>query len=495
MKPLFLSVAAGGLLAVSLPPYNWGWVAWFAVTPLLLAASGRRRLEAFGLGIIAGVFCGIVHVGWHHDANGLRYAYLPFICLSFLLGLVASVGASALSTKNSTPDTQRSFCSVLIIAAAAVAFEWLSLLSPLPLNLAITQYQFVPLLQLSALTGIWGVSFLFWWVNAAVADAVLQRAWRSVPVWGGVAALLIVVVGGHLWLSREESRSGAPRLRAAAIQDFSSLEAGSVADVGSLEREGPDRDAMTRQAVEQGARLVVWSEGCLGGAFTPEDPAPASRMPDPTRDLTQELGIFLVVGYTERGDPRPFNCAGIVSPDRSLIGIHRKRHLFLGERQSVQPGTDTRAFDTPLGRIGMAICFDTNYPDVTRELASDGAQIVAMPNFDPPTPRGILHRLHAALLPFRAAENQVAFVRSDSNGLSQIIAPSGRILAQGPLYAPAVLVETVSLGAGKGTFYTRAGDWFPVGCMVLALVLLLPRRRRGTTEERKKRGKEERKRG
>lgn len=87
-----------------------------------------------------------------------------------------------------------------------------------------------------------------------------------------------------------------------------------------------------------------------------------------------------------------------------------------------------------------------------------------MPNYDPPTPRGVLHRLHGAMLPFRAVENAVPFVRADSNGLSQIVDAQGRIVAQSPLYAPDVLVATVPLGPGKGTFFTRWGDWLAYVC-------------------------------
>ena len=68
------------------------------------------------------------------------------------------------------------------------------------------------------------------------------------------------------------------------------------------------------------------------------------------------------------------------------------------------------------------------------------------------------------MLPFRAVENAVPFVRADSNGLSQIVDAQGRIVAQSPLYAPDVLVATVPLGPGKGTFFTRWGDWLAYVC-------------------------------
>jgi apolipoprotein N-acyltransferase len=116
----------------------------------------------------------------------------------------------------------------------------------------------------------------------------------------------------------------------------------------------------------------------------------------------------------------------------------------------------------------MEICFDSLYTDVTRHLAQHGAQLIAMPNFDPPTPNGVLHNLHAAMLPFRAVENHVPFVRADSNGLSQIIAADGRIVGQSPLWQADVRVGDVAFGNGRGTFFTQWGDWLPYLCALLS---------------------------
>ncbi len=119
-------------------------------------------------------------------------------------------------------------------------------------------------------------------------------------------------------------------------------------------------------------------------------------------------------------------------------------------RCSHQPGREAKAFDVSFGKLkiraGTLICFDNCFTHVTRRLVKDGAQIVAMPTFDPPTPRGVLHQLYAAVTPFRAVENRVPFVRCESNGLAQIVDGYGRIVKEGPLYSPAILVADVPIG-------------------------------------------------
>ena len=76
------------------------------------------------------------------------------------------------------------------------------------------------------------------------------------------------------------------------------------------------------------------------------------------------------------------------------------------------------------------------------------------------------------MLPFRAVENHVPFVRADSNGLSQIVSADGYIVGQSGLFVPDVLVGTVTLGNGQGTFFTRFGDWLAYLCLLVVVGML-----------------------
>jgi apolipoprotein N-acyltransferase len=69
-------------------------------------------------------------------------------------------------------------------------------------------------------------------------------------------------------------------------------------------------------------------------------------------------------------------------------------------------------------------------------------------------------------MPFRAVENGVPMVRDDSNGTSEVIDGFGRVLAEGPVYAPAIVDAVVPLGNGSGTLFTKLGDWFAWACIV-----------------------------
>ena len=454
VNSFLLALLCGALFAASLPPKNWEWAGWFALAPLLAAAIGRRPLEALGLGLLAGATCGGLHAGWSRDTERLFWAYLPFLWLTLLFGFAACGAAWARRHAAGLPW-------VLFVTCLGVSGEWLTTWLPLPLNVALCQSQNLLVIQVASVTGIWGVSLLVWLVNAALADAFLQRRTRTIPL--AVAAALLVLTLAYGAFCLRGTHESAPRLSVAAIQDFTGDETGDLVPPASDGGPTVDREAMTRRAAKCGARLIVWSEECLGSAFSPGDPA------DATRGLARQIRASLVVGYSDGSRPKPFNCAGFIGPDGTVQGVHHKIHLYLGESQTVQRGGTPTACTTTLGRVGMEVCFDSCYTGVTRRLVGDGARLIAMPNYDPPSPHGVLHELHAAMLPFRAVENRVPFVRADSNGLSQIVAADGRVVAQSPLYAPDVLLATVALGNGRGTGFTRWGDWLAYLCVAGAM--------------------------
>lgn len=480
MKSLLLAILTGVLFALALPPFDQAWLAWFAAAPLLIGSQERRPLEAIGLGLISGVIAGFVHVGLAGDTTARLYGYLPYMYVAGIFCVQAVAGAVFRRYRQGAPW-------MVFIACLGVALEWLTSFSPLPVTIALSQFQSIPLIQIDALTGLWGISFLLWLANAAIAETILSRRLRvSVVALPAAMAIAAVCYG---YVSAAYLKTG-PVLRVAAIQDHDLNETQEFAPAPLVDNT-PDRETLTREAKAKGAVLAVWSEGCLGSSFSPNAPNRLIRLrgkgivdqwSNPTETLARQLGMYLVVGFTQEGRPKGYNCAGLVGPSGTTLSVYHKIHLFGGEAQSFEAGHDVKAVPTSIGRVGMEICFDSCFADITRRLARNGAQMVAVPNFDPLTEHGDLHRLHSALLPLRAVENRVAIVRSDPNGHSLIVAPDGRILADAPMWTAGAFVADVPLGSGQGTFYSRWGDWLAYLCtgsgVLMGAWVLLRRKRR-----------------
>ncbi|HEU5269789.1 MAG TPA: carbon-nitrogen hydrolase family protein [Jatrophihabitans sp.] len=152
---------------------------------------------------------------------------------------------------------------------------------------------------------------------------------------------------------------------------------------------------LTRQCVAAtGAELVVLPESVTTG-FTPGVATEqlwdlVSELPGPVLEpfgaLAAELGVHLVLGTYERGPERGivYNAAVVLGPSGDLLGVYRKTHPFGTERADrggwVTPGEDTLVVDTGLGRIGVIICFDGDYPELSRITAIEGAEVICRPS-------------------------------------------------------------------------------------------------------------------
>jgi predicted amidohydrolase len=153
--------------------------------------------------------------------------------------------------------------------------------------------------------------------------------------------------------------------------------------------------ALVRECVAAtGAELVVLPESVTTG-FTPGVSAEqlwdlVSVLPGPVLDpftaVAAELGIHLVVGTYERGPERGIvhNAAVLAGPTGEVLGVYRKTHPFGGERADrggwVTAGDDICVVETPLGTIGLIICFDGDYPELSRITAIKGAEIICRPS-------------------------------------------------------------------------------------------------------------------
>jgi predicted amidohydrolase len=99
-------------------------------------------------------------------------------------------------------------------------------------------------------------------------------------------------------------------------------------------------------------------------------------------DLARRCGLFLLAPLAETaGDGRCYNTHAVISPAGALVHAFRKVHLAPGEEKQGVPGDEFKAFDLPWFRAGLLICFDNHFPESSRCLALDGAQVLFWPSF------------------------------------------------------------------------------------------------------------------
>jgi len=198
-----------------------------------------------------------------------------------------------------------------------------------------------------------------------------------------------------------------------------------------------------RKAADNQADLIVFPECSLTGYIfsSRQEALPfAETIPGPSTEkvisLCQELRVYVIFGLLEKENDRLFNAAAFLGT-QGLIGKYRKNHLpFLGVDRFVDRGDKPfQVHQTPIGNIGLFICYDILFPESSRVMTLLGADILALPtNF----PQVRAETLSTYLVSARAIENRVHVVSSDRvgtergytfAGLSKIVDASGDILS------------------------------------------------------------------
>jgi predicted amidohydrolase len=221
-----------------------------------------------------------------------------------------------------------------------------------------------------------------------------------------------------------------------------------------------------------GVGLLALPEAALGGYLTtldgsqPAPPAFAVDSPMIRQIASLARDMVVTVGFCEADGDLRYNSAVAVSGD-GVLGLHRKVHQPLREDTAYAAGTGFAAFDSPVGRLGMLICYDKAFPEAARTLAMDGAQIIACmsawptarTNTTPDITQDRWKRRFDIFDQARALENQVVWVSANQAGSfgdlrfvgsAKIVDPGGEVLADTGV-GPGLAVADIDVEAALET--------------------------------------------
>ena len=234
--------------------------------------------------------------------------------------------------------------------------------------------------------------------------------------------------------------------------------------------------SLADQARAQGASLLALPEASIGGYLsvlgrgrdgshdeTPESLPPVTDLDGPELRRVAEIArdMTIVVGFCEEDAGTRYNSAAVVTGD-GVLGVHRKVHQPLGENMFYAAGDVFRAFETPVGRLGMLICYDKAFPESARGLALDGAEVVACISAWPASRTASAgdiaddrwtHRFNL-FDQARALENQVVWVAANQHGTFGSL----RFVANAKVVGPGGDVRaTTGTGAGLAVAHLDVG--------------------------------------
>jgi apolipoprotein N-acyltransferase len=492
------ALASGAALALAFPgPALW-WLALVGLVPLLLlAAAAPTDREAAALAWLVGV-------GFFLAVNAFLVPkvgpfMVPLAMLVAVLWLPLGWLARRLLGRRAggvRAGAGRLALALLLLPSALVAGEavrsWEGLGGPWGL-LGASQWNQPRLLSVAALGGVWAVSFLLAAVNVAAAAALAGGVQARVRALAGAVAVALLL-GAAGWWALRPAPPPAGTARVALVQP---------GVVGPVEARFRASEAASLELAAKGGPvdLVAWGESSVG-RDPAANPADTARLAAVARAAG---GPVLANVDARRGDGSGgiYKSALLVAEDGPAGSYDKMRLVPFGEYVPLRPllGWVTRFTDAadldrhrgsrltvlPAGpfTVGPLVCFESTFPDLARNLAAKGADLVVVQTADTTFQESWGPAQHASLAAVRAVEAGRPVVQAAISGVSVAFDARGRRLAWQPATWRGAAVAEVPLSRER-TPYVRAGDWLPAAC-ALALVtasLVAFGRRRSTAGQR-----------
>ena len=503
---LFLLIASALCFSLAFPSFlstrGWGLLAYISVIPAFIVVHRCGWVSSFFLGWFYGLVSYAIFNYWLAIFHPLAIFIVPLIYSAYFFLLFPLLKAA---------DRLFPKYGYLVQILLWMGYEYLRTKGFLGYpygNLGYSQYLFLPLIQVSSLTGMWGVSLLVVFPSAYIGNALKKfdreyalRFFRDHRIDGAVWVILMVlaIAGGAL-----------------ALNDYQDMPAWKVALIqqnedpwkNSIESYRNALDSLIRlsdKSLEENPDIVIWSETAFVPRIEWHNRYRTSRPHyEIVRDLLEYLDsqkVPFVVGNDhaensaapgEALEPVDYN-ASILFEGGEILDIYRKTHLvpftehFPYERilpgmhrmlveadtHFWEQGNEYTVFETGGVRFSTPICFEDVFGYLSREFVRRGAQVIVNITNDSWSGSVAAETQHAGMAVFRAVENRRSVVRSTNGGITCVIDPDGRITHRLKPFTADYLIADVPIDDTRTTFYTCFGDWFAVLMLLSGIIMLV----------------------
>jgi apolipoprotein N-acyltransferase len=503
-----LAVASGLAMGLAFPKFDSGLLAWVALVPLFYVIEGESMRRVFGWAYLQGFSSYVVQLYWipiplHDFADvRMRYAIFPMLALA---GIVAVNIAVAIWAGEFVARRTR-IPAVVTMPVAWAAVEWFRTYVPaaFPWNLlGYTAYHNLELIQFAEFTGVYGVSALIVFFNAVVYVVIFRRGGYRLQTisLSTLTAMMIVLVAFGAWrINNLKNVPSTGTFKVAMVQG--NIPQSLKWDPKFLPDSYGIYQEETADAAKRGVDLVVWPEAAAVFLFQPDDQYPAELASDAeyrTRLLTlaknQRVPILFGAPALARADGRVgfYNRAYLVSangqgevdahydkielvpfgeyvPARAILGFFVNK--IVNGMGDLIPGSEQTLFELKGAKLGILICYESIFPDLTRREVNEGADVLVNITNDAWYGESSAPYQVLAMAALRSVETKVPMVRVANTGFTALIEPSGRITNRTPLFKRGNTIVDVSWRPVR-TLYTIVGDLFAEICFVLTVIGLI----------------------
>ncbi len=503
---LFWSAASGITLTCAFDTIGIGFLAWFALAMLLLSLRNATVKEALGLGLLAG----LVHYGtllyWLVPTMH-QYGPLPvwvsigaLLLLAFYLAIYVALFSAAV-----TAVARRPVFLVLVVPVFWVSLEYMKtyFFSGFPWGLiGYSQYNYLHLIQVADIFGVYGVSFFVAMINAALFVIFLHaggRLWQHRPATRSAAVFCIVLVAGMFAVNAGYGRyklaemddimAGADKLRVSVVQG--NIEQSMKWDDDYI-RSTVDRYlSLSDKAMAFEPQLVVWPETAMPFYFLQK-----AAYTDTVIEAIERMETWFLIGSPafeldqKTDDVWFYNSAYLMDPKARKTGVYDKVHLVpFGEYVpfddwlpfvnrmvdsigDFKPGNAGTVLSSQDAALGVQICYEIIFPHLSAAMVQNGGNLLVNITNDAWFGKTAGPSQHFSMAVFRSVENRRALIRSANTGISGFVDPAGRIMGRTDLYETTHINRVVPVITSGHSFYTKYTDSLPAASIAASLLIL-----------------------
>ena len=482
---VFLAVLSGALLMLSFPSPNLYFLAFGAFVPLLFIIEGKNALASGVFAFLAGMVanCGIFY--WLFPMIRLNtgswvQSFICLIALSAYMSLYFAVWAavSAASRKRISGIMWYVFMGALW---AALEYARTYFLTGFPWALVgYSQWRFLPFIQISEFTGVYGVSFL-----VVVANVFLFKFLRMRKmVYAAFFVMIPIVTAAAGMAVPKKHYAGGQPVTVAVIQG--NIDQYKKWDVYYQGQIIDTYSRLVRAAAAKKPDFIIWPETAVPGYIPWDD-----YLMRWVSSLAKESRAFNIVGapYYD-GKVDSYNATFLISPQGKILAMHRKNHLvpfgeyvpfrkilgrFFGVLNTLgdfKKARETEPFVAGKASFGTTICSENFFGELVRRFVNGGATILVNQTNDAWFLKTPAAEQHFIMNVFRAIENRRPVIVSGNTGISGLINARGKIEKKTSLFKEESFDASVTPGLSE-TFYSRYGDLFALACIIFVAGVLL----------------------
>ncbi len=472
-KPAYRVLLTIAAILLSAAAYFWSyglqpvwWLMWLAPLPLLLMAPRLPGWAAASMAFAALTLGGLDM--WHYH----RMLYFPLWLVVACLLEPAIVLVLAVLLYRGLFLRGHPWRAVLAFPAVVVAAEYLVSLSQGTFgNTAYTQLRNLPVLQLGALTGLWGIAFVTMLIPAMAAAALLLRDLARRRM-----AMALILIAASILAYGTFRLHFTPRAPATVLVGLA--ESDSPGHI--FPQDGPTTMALMQSYAQQaqtlaaqGAKFIVLPEMT---AVVPD--VLSSKIDALFQQTAKAAEAQVLLGVLHVTSHGAFNEARLYSPAGTIETVYRKHHLVPVAEGRTTPGTEISVLHQRLGNIGIEICRDMDYPELARRYSGNGVGLILVPAWE----FGSDDLWHGHMALMRGVEDGFTMVRTAKAGFLTVSDDRGRVLSEeatSPHREFTTMLAQVPI-RHDATLYQKWGDWFAWLDLFLLSALLLSSLRKGS---------------